>query len=78
LNPFQQAWQVLKFSQSPLDKQRLRNASIQESLRRPTEAKKIQDEDDKISGAQLQHTMGLEEDEEEDNTMRLGNFASSM
>jgi len=78
LNPFQQAWQVLKFSQSPLDKQRLQNISMQETLRRPTAAQKIQAEDDKITGAQLQHTMGLEEDEEEDNTMRLGNFASSM
>ena len=77
MNPFQQAWQVLKFSQSPLDKQRLRNASIQESLRRPTEAKKIQDEDDKISGAQLQHTMGLEE-EDDDKVSPLGNFTSPM
>jgi len=74
---FNRAWQVLKFSQSPSDKQRLQNISTQESLRRPTAAQKIQDEDDKITGAQLQHTMGLEE-EDDDKVSPLGNFASPM
>ena len=54
--------------------------NLQQMLRdisAPTDDDEIDQEDKKISGAQLQHTMGLEE-EDDDNPPHLGNFPSSM
>ena len=52
--------------------------NLQQMLRgisAPTDGDEIEQEDKKISGAQLQNTMGLEA-EDEDNQMRLGDFGS--